>query len=175
MFFLLIACSQLERDSGVEEGCFSRNPSVTVGTGEQVFLDLEPEQKVTMVHGPQGGWHMLGSVRLEHTLSIVEIDFRITDILSGVVVSSNHYRVGLIMEDECTGFYPGMYGYLNVQDLIDGEKDTPPELLGDHLLKMEMETNDCTVSQDEQGICIRSERWAKGEFVVQAILDEVDR
>ena len=44
---------------------------------------------LVMVHGPQGGWHMLGSVYLENTQSVVEVEFTITDLISEVVVASN--------------------------------------------------------------------------------------
>lgn len=175
MIFWLFACSKLEKDTAEDVACFDIPPQLFVGTGEHEYLSLEPEQEIVMVHGPQGGWHMLGSIYLTHTLSIVEIDYSITDLESGVMVSNNHYRVGLVMEDECSGYYPGMYGYLNVHELVDGDLDTPPELLGNHLLVMNMKSNDCTESQEERGDCVRSERWSEGEFIVRAALDPVDQ
>ena len=175
MLLWLFACHRVEQDTAQELSCFDVSPQISVGTGEQEFLSMEPEQELVMVHGPQGGWHMLGSIYLAHTLPIVEIDYTITDIESGTMVSSNHYRVGLVMEDECTGYYPGMYGYLNVQELANGELDTPPELLANHLLLLEMKSNDCTTSQDERGDCARAQRWAQGEFVVRAALDPIDQ
>ena len=78
------------------------------------------------------------------------------------------------METECSGFYPGMYGYLNVTDISLGELDTPPELLGGKTLRMEMIANDCTLSQEEAGLCLREERWSKSEILIQAALDPID-
>jgi hypothetical protein len=174
MWLFVLSCTTSKTDSGEDIPCVEQKPSLVVGTGEQEFFELEPEQDVTMVHGPQGGWHMLGSIRLFNTAPIVEIDFTITDIESGIVVSDNHYRVGLLMEDDCTGYYPGMYAYLNVQDLAGSDGGTPPEVLGDHQVRMFMRTNDCTLSQDEEGSCVRENRWAEGSFIVNAALDPVD-
>ena len=164
-----------EGDTQDPRSCVDEPPVVFIGTGEQVFEEMIEEQGVIMVHGPQGGWHMLGSIRIENTSPIVEIDFEIEDLHSGVIVSSNHYRVGLLMEDDCSGYYPGMYGYLNVQDLIGDMGNTPPELLGGHLLEMRMQSNDCTESQNAEGLCIREERWGTASFLVTAELDPVDQ
>lgn len=173
MLFFLFACTPSVDDTS-EALCTDSSPSLIVGTGEREFESLDEGEEVIMVHGPQGGWHMLGSIQLFNTFPIVEIDFTITDVESGIVVSSNYYRVGLLMEDECDGFYPGMYGYINVQDLAQGDLDTPPELLAGHELEMEMKSNDCTESQNEQGICIRDNRWSTNKIYVTAALDPID-
>lgn len=173
MLFIVLACISSQSDTA-EEVCTERTPDLFVGTGERVFEPLEVNEEVVMVHGPQGGWHMLGSIRLTNINPIVEIDFTITDIESGMIVSSNYYRVGLLMEDDCSGYYPGMYGYMNVQDLTIDDMNTPPELLGGHELRMEMRSNDCTASQNEQGLCVREDRWAQGSIQVTAALDPID-
>jgi hypothetical protein len=174
MFLLLISCTIDNIDTAVELPCYTQKPSLMIGTGEQVFEEFNSDDEVVMVHGPQGGWHMLGSIRVMNTAPVVEIDFTITDVESGVEVSNNHYRVGLLLEDDCSGYYPGMYGYLNVQELAGDDGGTPPQLLGNHKVRMYMQTNDCTVSQNEQGICIREERWAEDSFDVHAAIDPVD-
>ena len=173
MLLFLFACTADTIDTA-EQLCTDLAPSLIVGTGEREFETLDEGEEVVMVHGPQGGWHMLGSIQLFNTFPIVEIDFTITDIASGVIVSSNYYRVGLLMENDCDGYYPGMYGYINVQDLAEGDLDTPPELLGGHELVMEMRANDCTESQNEQGICVREERWSINTMNVTAALDPID-
>ena len=173
MLLFLFACTpSVDDTAGLL--CAGLAPSLVVGTGEREFETLDEGDEVIMVHGPQGGWHMLGSIQLFNTSPIVEIDFTITDIQSGAVVSSNYYRVGLLMEDDCNGYYPGMYGYLNVQDLVQEEMDTPPELLGGHELEMEMKSNDCTESQNAQGICNREDRWSTNKIHVTAALDPID-
>ena len=40
------------------------------------------------------------------------------------------------LDGDCSGYYVGMFGYINVSGLQDGELDTPPELLGGHDLRM---------------------------------------
>jgi len=161
-------------DSGSILPCEERTPTLLLGTGEIQFEPLEVDQMLTMIHGPQGGWHMLGSVRLINTKQIVEVYLTITDMDSGVTVSDNHYRVAMIMNEECDGFYPGMYGYLNVYHLAEGELDTPPELLAGHSLLFQIRANDCTETNERNGDCNREERWAEGEMTVIAKLDPID-
>lgn len=133
---MLLGCAPEAQDSG--HG--ADTVMVQVGTGERDFQPLEVGEDVTMVHGPQGGWHMLGSARLTGLGEVVRIHFTITDLESGVVVSDNNYRVALLMEEDgVSGYYPGMYGYLDVADLAQGEADTPPELLSGHRVVMRME------------------------------------
>ena len=111
-------------------GCFSSDPVVEVGTGERTFETLDNGEGVMMVHGPQGGWHMLGSMQATHMTEIVAAHFVITHLESGVVVADNTYRVATVYdEDNCMGYYPGMYGYLYVEELAQGDMDTPPELM----------------------------------------------
>ena len=173
MLLFFISCFPSFDDTAVQV-CTDLAPNLVVGTGEREFETLEEGEEVIMVHGPQGGWHMLGSIQLFNTFPIVEIDFTITDIESGALISKNYYRVGLLMEDDCNGYYPGMYGYLNVQDIAQEELNTPPELLGGHQLEMEMISNDCTESQNEQGICVREDRWSSNRIRVTAALDPID-
>jgi hypothetical protein len=96
-----------------------------------------------MVHGPQGGWHMLGSVRISNMSEIVSVHFLITHQDSGVVVADNTYRVATIYDEaSCEGYYPGMYGYIYVEELTDGEADTPPELMSYDTVTFCMEVTD---------------------------------
>lgn len=113
-----------------EAGCLEQVPVVEVGTGEREFEEMADGDGVVMVHGPQGGWHMLGSVRATHMTEIVSVHFTITHTPSGTIVADNTYRVATVYDpDTCVGYYPGMYGYLYVEALEDGELNTPPELM----------------------------------------------
>ncbi len=128
-------------------GCFSEAPTVEVGTGERDFESLDEGEGVMMVHGPQGGWHMLGSMQATHMTEIVAAHFVITHLDSGVVVADNTYRVATVYdEDNCQGYYPGMYGYLYVEALADGDRDTPPELMAYDEMQFCMTVSD----QDER-------------------------
>ena len=148
--------------TGVED-CMDQTPVVEVGTGDDSFQSLEEGAGVVMVHGPQGGWHMLGSVRMTAMTSIVEVHFTITHDASGEVIADNLYRVMTVYDEaSCTGVYPGMYGYLDDSALEDGDKDTPPETLGYADVTM------CMVVTDEEL------STAEGCVGIVAIPDPVD-
>ena len=135
-----------DTDGGVDDtgtdSCWDKTPTIEVGTGETTFEPLEDGDPVVMVHGPQGGWHMLGSVRIHSMESIIEVSYTITDEISGVRVSDNTYRVAVVVDGECTGFYPGMYGYLTVDELVTPAANRPPELLSYKTLEMKMDVTD---------------------------------
>ena len=128
-------------DTGVA-GCFDQEPRLEVGTGETTFEGLNENDPVVMVHGPQGGWHMLGSVRTHNMETIIEVHYTITDEATGVLVSDNTYRVAVVSDGDCTGYYPGMYGYLTVSDLATADATRPPELLGYNTVVMTMDVTD---------------------------------
>jgi len=133
-----------------------------IGTGEEQFVDLPSGSLLTMVHGPQGGWHMLASVRVAGTAPEVHIQYEIVHQDTGVRVSDNSYNLALTMEDDCSGVYVGMYGFLTVQELVDGEADTPPEILDGDALLLRMEVQDVDFVQ------------ALGQVQVTAARDEAD-
>ena len=129
--------------SGSDDPCLQAPHLVEVGTGERDFQTLAQGDQVVMVHGPQGGWHMLGSMQATHMTEIVSAHFVITHLDSGVVVADNTYRVATVYDSEtCVGYYPGMYGYLYVEPLADGEADTPPELMAYADVEFCMEVTD---------------------------------
>jgi hypothetical protein len=124
------------------EGCEEEELLVEVGTGDLEFEPLEDGAPVTMVHGPQGGWHMLGSVQVGQTEPIVRVHYTIETVETGVIIADNTYQVQLVSTGECGGYFPGMYGYLDVTDLAVGEADTPPELLAYDAVRMAMSVED---------------------------------
>jgi len=95
-----------------------------------------------MVHGPQGGWHVLGSVRMWNMGPIVDIHFVVSSVAHDAIVADNNYRVATVIEGECTNLFWGMYGYLDVHEIAAGELDTPPELLADGPLEIVMTITD---------------------------------
>jgi len=129
-------------DTGGPVDCTSLEPRVEIGSGETTFESLGENDSVMMVHGPQGGWHMLGSVRVHNMDPIIEVHFTIHDEASGAIFSDNLYRVAVVQDGECTGYYPGMYGYLDVTDMATETADRPPEVLGVSPVVMTMEISD---------------------------------
>ena len=130
--------------------CFDAAPWAVIGTGESEWEDLNSGDAVTMVHGPQGGWHILGSAKAGNMGQLVSIHYTIHDVASGARIANNTYTLALKMDDECSGHFPGMYAYLNVSTLKTGDRDTPPELLAYNDLELTMDiTNEYGMSISE--------------------------
>ena len=128
--------------TALPEACACADATVEVGGGESGFEGVDDGARVTMVHGPQGGWHVLAGAHFANFNPIVILHYTIAVQPEGVLVSDNTYRVLMVQDSECTGFYPGMYGYLNVSALAEGDRDTPPELLADRELTLEIVVTD---------------------------------
>ena len=142
VWWLMLACTSPDPDSGGPIPPCERGMTLEVGQGESAFEPFQDPPTVTMVHGPQGGWHVLASVRAQPVGAIADIVYTISDVASGVQVSSNRYAVAMVPEGDCGGSFPGMYGFLDVSGLEQGELDTPPELLSDHDLLLSVELMD---------------------------------
>ena len=115
-----------------------------------------------LVHGPQGGWHLLGSVRTHNMTEVVRIRFEVVVEESGAVVADNSLYVQTLPDGDCAGVYPGMYAYLVVEGIADGDADTPPELLAYESLMFR------AFVEDQDG------RTAFGEVRITATPDPVD-
>ena len=96
MIFFLLACFDGNvQDSALDSPCSQEPPKLEIGTGESSFESIEQGDSLVMVHGPQGGWHMLGSMYLQNTGPVVELDFKIFDypiILISEVFKTNRER-----------------------------------------------------------------------------------
>lgn len=168
----LTACGAPEPDPGgaadtadtgtAPTGCFASDATIDVGTGSSGFEVLEPDDPVVMVHGPQGGWHLLGSVRTHNMTDVVRIRFEVVVAETGFVVADNSLYVQTLPEGECSGVYPGMYAYLVVDGMADGDADTPPELLAYEPLVFR------AIVEDQNG------RTATAEVRITAVPDPVD-
>ena len=178
-FLFLLGCFEKNDDTALStfaaEGCYAETPFIELGEGERIFESFEEPYEAVMIHGPQGGWHILASLRVHGMMDIVEVYYTIEHLDSGVLVSDNIYRLAVVSEGQCTGSYPGMYGYLSVSPLYDGDLDTPPELLGGDTLRMRLRVTDCTLNMEEQGICLQENRWAEASMDVKALLDPIDQ
>lgn len=162
LWWWLLACTSPDPDSARELSPCEQTMSVEIGQGEAAFEPFGDAPEAVMVHGPQGGWHVLASVRASPVGAIGDIVYTITDLASGVEVSSNRYAVAMVPEGDCGGSFPGMYGFLDVSGLQQGEHDTPPELLAGHQLRLLIELSD-----DE-------ERVGTAQIDVLAVPDPID-
>ena len=183
LLLLLLGCQDetqntaTTKNPAVEEdahSCFTADPVLEIGEGAAVFQSFNEDREAMMVHGPQGGWHIEVALSLENVLQIMEIEYKIEHLPTGIFVSENYYRIAMIMKGECSGELPGLYGYLTVGELMDGELDTPPELLGGDSLEITIRVNDCGNAAQAEGICIYEERWIEKKLQVTAVLDPID-
>ena len=148
-------CPDEAQETGLQIGsiadaCRCNEASFDLGTGDAEFESLADGDAVTMVYGPQGGWHIWGSVRVRNTRDVVKIHFTAFDTVSQSIVVDVTNQVAIAMEDECTGTYTGMYGFLDTDPLAVGELDTPPELLCHHELILTMTLTDSAGRHLEQ-------------------------
>ncbi len=145
-----------EPDSGVisvgeiVEECCALDSEVELGNGESCHESFPEEGCVTMVHGPQGGWHIWLSFQTQTFRNVVSYEIDIIDVASGVSLlkdDADSARVAILpSEDECVHTYPGVFGYLNqLTDLpgfeLDGA-DTPPELICHNELELRITITD---------------------------------
>ena len=156
--------------AAVPTGCFAAAPAIDVGPGAAGFEPLSDGDPLVMVHGPQGGWHMLGSVRTHNMKPIVKIHFNVSVLETGVEVADNDLYVQTLPDgdDPCAGVYPGMYAYLRVDDLAVGDADTPPELLAYESLLFKATVTDDTDPEPDPA------RVVTAEVRVTATPDPVD-
>lgn len=66
---VLVGCSEGDDGGGSETpldaaACTAEDITLEVGTGKSGYVPLEDGDPVTMVHGPQGGWHVETGGRL---------------------------------------------------------------------------------------------------------------
>jgi hypothetical protein len=136
-----------EDDGGSDGGtgdsadpCLVEDAVVEVGTGEVSFEPLEDGDEIVVINGPQGGQHILGSLRAWHTDQVLTVHYTITIVATGEVVSDQTNRYQMLEEEgDCAWVYPGMYGYLGF--VYEGEDTDPDEFL-DHESVMRMEVED---------------------------------
>ena len=151
-----------DTDALTQKGCLDYAPAIEIGTGYSAWWPMKAYDPLIMVHGPQGGWHLLCSARVHHTDPVVSISFTV-NTEAGDVVADNFYEVALFPgSNECNGVFSGMYAFLDVSDLAQGELNTPPELLAGELLTVEMSIVDA------------AGRAASDTLIVTATLDPAD-
>jgi hypothetical protein len=138
----MISCADIKDVTSELTGdCMVDPVVIEVGQGELEFSMLSDGDEVMIVHGPQGGWHITGSIRVTGIGQIGRVNFRIQDMESGVYVTDYWYNVAMVMEDDCTGTFVNMTGFVNVAEL-EGEGSIPPDFLAGGSLKITMGADD---------------------------------
>jgi hypothetical protein len=98
-------------DAAGSAACFADPPESEIGTGDVAFIPLHDGDQVPVIHGSQGGNHLLGSVRVHHLDPIALVHFSLTSE-EGVLISDQTYRIALLDEGDCTTMALGLYAYL---------------------------------------------------------------
>lgn len=158
-------------------GCLDVPAEVRIGGSDvdeanrPIWVEMPEGSEQIMVHGPQGGWHIMASASVSHMATvenvgmIVTLDYAIRwPARDDAPLSFGHFQVALAPhDDDCGGYYAGMQGVLDVSALAEGEADTPPELLAGETLRLSMDAAD------------REGRTAHDEIEILAALDPADR
>ncbi len=163
LFFILIACSKSStcdstvEDTGVQIGeinpiCRCEEASIAVGTGRDEFIPITAGDRIEMTYGPQGGWHIWGSIQAKNTRNVIVVRMEVEDLQSGERIVDVTHQIALSMHNECTGSYTGLYGFLELDALHSGELDTPPELICGHTLAIQMTVSDSGGTQLSQTV-----------------------
>jgi len=105
-------------EPALAHACFAEPLSVEVGRGDSDHVPVAPGDPVTMVNGPQQGWHIDVSGFVEGASDVVEIEavVRVVDadwIIAGL--EQQPVRTALVgwSEDECAGTFYGLRLYLD--------------------------------------------------------------
>ena len=126
----------------IDPDCAVQPATLLVGQGADAYEPLADGDSATLVHGPQGGWHVLAAARVANTRNVVTFTYTIQLLPDNQPLSWNQYRVQMVPYDTCTADYFGMYGYLDVAPIAEGEADTPPEVLAGKELKLTLKAED---------------------------------
>jgi hypothetical protein len=154
-------------DSGEPAGCTAQDLTVEVGTGELEYEPLEDGDPVTLVYGPQGGWHIWFSVLTHFSESEVKLLPVVTETEMGVTVTPEDQQELFVAleydEPACEGRIAGQRAF------VDASRDTGPSDI-DFICALEGRTLEMTVTATD----ILSGRTSTDTVNVTAALDPVD-
>ena len=141
----LVACAETPqaeeelRTAPAPSPCVLGDALVEAGGGEDAFEEIEDGAELPLIHGPQGGNHLLASVRVHNMDPIVRIRYTLTRLRDDMVFSDNLYRLQLLEEGECQYYYPGLYGYVGFTgELQDTNYDLGQIIMEECELTMEV-------------------------------------
>lgn len=106
--------------------CEDAPSAVEVGNGGVDHAPFEDGAPITMVHGPQGGWHVWVSIALTNFDPAVDIHVTITDLTRGDQLSDLNYTMQTPAPVDCTSALGGLFGFLPYDDVATPEDESPP-------------------------------------------------
>jgi hypothetical protein len=132
-------------DSGATDptGLCGNGPTVVLGNGDAAHVPVADGDVVTMVHGPQGGWHIWYSFRAYDFADLVSYQVTGDDLDLGIRIIDGHASVALVpAEPDCAGDVYGIFGFLPGDDPETAEDETPPVYLAGHSVRMSVDVED---------------------------------
>ena len=131
--------------------------AVEVGTGVDRFEPLEPGTDVEIVHGSQGGWHVLGAVRTWGLADVVRLTYTIERASDGALLSDNLFTVvSQPTPGACSREFSGLFGVLSIAAIPHEDTDTPASLLdGERLRLVIAAEDDATQASDDVTVVAR--------------------
>ena len=158
MTLVLLALSGCVSRGGADtaaNACSTTDPSVQVGNGEFAHEAVEVGEVVTMIHGPQGGWHVWYSFQSYNFGPTVTFTVTGEDrATAGLLVNETLNQALVITGDPvCAGDAWGVTGYLPLDDAKTEGDESPPAYLVGHQMVMGVTVTDLTdatiTAQDE--------------------------
>jgi hypothetical protein len=112
----------------VEGGCTSDDITIAPGTGAEAYVPLAAGDPVTLVHGPQGGWHIETAALVGHSEPEVSVDPRVTvPDLGGleIVGEQEPSFIALVGYDEatCEGNFYNVRGFVDTEQGALSDQD----------------------------------------------------
>jgi hypothetical protein len=126
--------------------CLSAPFELEGGLGERDFVAFPAEGTVVeSTHGPQGGWHYWGAIRVRNSPQLLRIGMRLDDETAGVVLHDSTTN-GLLVPIgggtawSCQGTFTAILGVMSPDPLLPAgcTDDCPslPEVLCGHSLRL---------------------------------------
>lgn len=119
MFLALLACTSDGGDSGLDPCDVGPDPSLRIGVGEVIFEEL-PEGPAELIHGPQGGYHVVLALEATHFDTNEQLVAELTGTVDGIELAHTEPFVTL----RCNPAVPAQQVWNLFLILDDG---VPPE------------------------------------------------
>lgn len=139
LLLALAACSRSDDSADAKsDPCAVTDPSVEIGNGEAAHSPVADGAVVTMVHGPQGGWHVWYSFEAYNFGEIVTFEITGEDTNKGITVIDETTSQALVADTDatCGGVAYGAFGYLALDNpkTADVDESPPAYLTGDEMI-----------------------------------------
>ncbi len=127
--------------------CASSELGLSIGVGTESFEPIGEGDSLELVHGSQGGWHIVTALELYQAPETVSFSVTGYDAETGTRIcqQGDAPLTGWVEPiDTCRGALLNIYCYLleDLGPLVYGECDTPPELLPGRAITLIAEIGD---------------------------------